>query len=101
ASATIGRGCIGIGEHWRVGPQALADARLENRYVAFRMQAAAVDDADAAMAVVAAGVDQAPHARGRLLRCHAMKVATVRDRIFAALQFSDLTPVDARRREAV
>jgi hypothetical protein len=30
-----------------------------------------------------------------------MQVVPVRDRIFAALQFSDLTPVDARRRKAV
>ena len=82
-------------------PQAFADARFQNWHVPFRVQTTAVDDADAAMAAVAAVVDESPHARARLHRRLAVQVAPIRDWVLPALQLSDFAPVDARRREVV
>ena len=84
------------------GPMRLegfAHARLQDRHASGRAQAAAVNDADAAVAIVAAGLEELLHARGRGGGRHAVQVAPIRGGVVAAFQFPDLAPVDARRGE--
>lgn len=90
---------IGEGEHAPVLPEVPAHARFEDGNLSLRVQTAAVDDADAAMAR-ATGVDESFHA-GECVDGHqAVQVEIIAGRVVSALQLSQLTAIDARSHEA-
>jgi hypothetical protein len=73
-------------------PEARPHARLEDGDVPLGVQAAAVDDGDAAMPAVAV-VNELLDARGGFPGGLAMQVEPPAGSVFAALQFSELTPI--------
>ncbi len=80
-------------------PQVRAHTLFQHGHAARRSQAAAVDDADAAVAAVAGGVEVLLHAGAGSGGGHAVEVAAVRRDILPAFQFSDLAPVHSVRGE--
>lgn len=71
------------------------DGGLENRLVPFRVQPAAMHDADAAMAIVATVLDEPLHAGDGLGGGDAMQVERVGCDVVSASELSQLTPVNA------
>jgi hypothetical protein len=65
------------------------------------MQTAAVDDAHAAVAGVAAVVEEAERSHARLGCGHAMQIDPVTRDVIPSLQLSELTPIYARCGEGV
>ena len=82
-------------------PQVRPHTRLQHGHAARRSQATAVDDADAAVAAVAGGVEELLHAGACCGGGHAVEVVAVRRDILTAFQLSDLAPVHAVRDEVV
>src|SRR3954454_22032680 len=75
--------------------QEFTNARFQDRDAAGRSDAAAVHDTDAAMTLAAAGGGEVPDVLTRGIRGEAMQVAMISRRICAALQVSNLAPVDS------
>lgn len=80
-------------------PEALPHTRLQHRYLAFRVQTATVDDADAPVPTVTAPLNEMPDVHARLRHRHAVQVASIADDVLSAPQLSDLAPVNAWRCE--
>ena len=76
-------------------PEVLPHTRLQDRRVVFRVQPAAVDDADASMTTMPAVLDQPPYAGHRLGSRHAVQIAPGADDVVTSFQFPDLAPIDA------
>ena len=75
--------------------QEFTNARFQDRDATGRSDAAAVHDADAAMLPAPAGLEDPPDLRAGGVRRQAVQIAVDSRRIVAALQVSNLAPVDS------
>jgi len=82
-------------------PEVRPHRYFQNRRVAVGVQPAAVDDADASVAVVPAVLEEPLDAGARLGSRHAVQVAPVADDVSTLLELPDLAAVDAVRDEIV